>query len=185
MSVLNRSFLSFMIFKQDLESYLAEFTARYDDVMPRITSFELPQQPHGSITPEKRIMWTPKSQPELTAFMPHVMSGDYFIAARADWARSAQVRTSTFEDEYPINELNFHEYGQQRRFVRAFIDDGGWDFFQKGDPLPGEDVSKYTRRLIKDRLRRDDVFSVLEAWGANVRTAEFWQPHGDAYTFVA
>lgn len=184
-SVLDREFLNFTIFKQGLNDFMTDFVSHSPDIALKAVQFALPRQPYHSLPSNTNIAWSPKFQPELTAFMPHASSGDYFVARRASWTCYVSVRTSTADREFPINEFDYHERGERRRFVRAFRDYPNWEFLQIGAPLPFEQTSKYNKRKIRDRLCREDILSYLEAWGARVRTEEFWQTDQPSYTFVS
>jgi hypothetical protein len=71
------------------------------------------------------LLWSPKSNPNLTAFMPHVQSGGYFVVNAAylnHGHQVVQVRVTSASDEYPINEFITFSSGKMQRIVRAMRD---------------------------------------------------------------
>ena len=70
------------------------------------------------------------------------------------------------------------------RFVRVMSDNPGWDFYQKGDSLPFENLGKYQLRLKRKRLQRGDVLAYAESWGAPITSAMFWRSDFPAVTFL-
>jgi hypothetical protein len=155
---------------------------------PQETGFRLPLQPYSeSADAGPMLFWTPQSSPNLTAFMPHVQSGGYFVvdaAYQAHCCRVAQVRVSSPSAEYPINEFIVCSGGKMERIVRSMRDSPRWQFFAEGDVQPYENVAAYSARRIKDRLTRETALLYLSAWGAPVQKPEFWLPAGPCFTFA-
>lgn len=190
MSVLEREFFNLTVFKQPLVEFIDAFELRVKARLKAVpTPFVLPKQPYNSTDGQPPLLlWSPRSQPDLTAFMPHVQAGDYFVTAQASWKLKStyvSVRSTTQNEEWPINEFDCYERGEQRRFVRAFRDSPRWDFHEIGEPLEFENVEKYQRRRIRDRFCREDLIAYLEAWGAALNDADFWQTDAQAFTFVS
>jgi len=133
------------------------------------------------------IMWSPSCSSHLTAFMPHVQSGDYFVLQYAHKHMklgAASIRSTLDNDEWPINEFIVHADGERKRIVRTMRDSSRWDFFAEGEILPFEDEIKYSERRIRDRLSRNDLIKYIEAWGAPVSNFQFWTTESNSYTFA-
>ena len=189
-AVLERDFFNLTVFKQPLAQFIAAFEREVTAPLKAVpTAFVLPHQPYAASDGQPPlILWSPLSQPELTAFMPHVRSGDYFVTAHAGKTLKASyvsVRSTPEDVEWPINEFDCTEDGRQRRFVRAFRDSPRWDFHEVGEPFAFEDVAKYRRRRIRDRFTRADLIACLHAWGATVDDADFWHSDAQAFSFVS
>lgn len=187
MPVLNREFFNFAVIKQPLGGFLRDFQRKVPlNMSARPSAFVLPEQPYtASPDDPPLLLWTPACASHLTAFMPHVSSGDYFVTAQASSSLNlawAAVRSRHPEAEYPINEFQCHEGGQEQRFVRAFKDGERWDFFERGRRLAFEDQATYTKRLIRDRLSREMVLAYMDAWGAPVGAPDFWRSDQEAFT---
>jgi hypothetical protein len=119
--------------------------------------------------------------------MPSVQSGDYFVVEYANSRfklPAAAIRATTPNVEWPVNEFICYEGGTRRRVVRAMRDSPRWDFYSDGEVLPCEALESYGRRRVRDRLTREDLLSYLEAWGAPVRSDEFWRSSEPAFTLL-
>jgi len=188
MHVLEREFFTVSVIAAPLP-HLAELFAvdAPSAVVLAPTALAFPLQPYRSAEHDlPMVLWSPSAAPELTAFMPAVRSGDYFVTkyAHENFGLSvATGRSSVSSAEWPIAEFVSYPSHKRRRIVRAMRDDPHWEFFADGDVLPFEDTAKYSRRLIKDRFVRDDVIRYLECWGAPVRDPKFWESD-EAMTFV-
>ena len=185
MPVLTRAFFNFAVIKQPLSDFVRDFEPKGPaPISARPTAFVLPEQPYAASPDDPPLLlWSPAAAPHLTAFMPHVSSGDYFVTASLNvpWAA---VRSRHPEAEYPINEFQCHQDGQEQRFVRAFKDGERWDFFERGGRLTFEDQATYTKRLIRDRLTREMVLAYMDAWGAPVGAPDFWRSDEEASTLT-
>lgn len=62
------------------------------------------------------------------------------------------------------------------RSIAAVNDGGRWVFHQFGEPLPFEEVSRYTARRIKDRFTFDMLQSYLRALGLDPFEESFYLP---------
>lgn len=119
--------------------------------------------------------------------MPHVSSGDYFVteyACRRFGFAGVTVRSSTQDDESPINEFITYASNQRRRVVRAMKDSPRWDFYTEGEPLHFENQSTYMAHRVRDRFRREALLDYLARWGAPMRDAGFWSSRQQAMTLL-
>lgn len=189
MSILERDFINLSVIRAPLEAVLSSFD-NYSAmrVKSEPTFFIFPHQPYqkNQVSPPL-LLWSPACAPGLTAFMPSVSSGDYFVVSYAGESfgyEVASVRSTTSKVEYPINEFVVHKDNQIQRFVRAMRDSPKWEFYEQGEPLAFENSQKYKERLIKNRLVREDIFLYLKSWGAPVISPEFWQTSQAAFTFA-
>jgi len=189
MPVLERSFFNLAVMKVTLAELLEAFSSLPSlSVQAENTKLLFPRQPyHASPSDLPMILWSPKCAPELTAFMPQVSSGDYFVleyACKRFGYATASVRSTPQTAEWPINEFIARDGEKRQRIVRAMKDSPRWEFYAEGESLPFEVQSNYTARLVRDRFQRGALLTYLEQWGAPVRRAEFWQSHREAKTFV-
>jgi hypothetical protein len=133
------------------------------------------------------LLWSPACAPELTAFMPQVSSGDYFFveyACRRFGFAGIDIRSTTQDFEWPVNEFIVYESNVRRRCVRALKDSPRWEFYTQGDPLDFENEEAYTARRVRDRIQRESLLGYAESWGAPVRNPEFWSSRRQAVTLV-
>jgi hypothetical protein len=188
MLVLTRSFFNLAVIKAPLDSLVAAFSGLPPLVSASaaVTPLTFPAQPYraGAQDPPM-LLWSPACAPELTAFMPQTSSGDYFVteyACRRFGFAGIAVRSSTQEDEWPLNEFIAYESNQQRRVVRVMKDSPRWDFYTAGEPLPFEDPGAYTARRVRDRFQREALLGCLAHWGAPVCDPRFWSSGRPALT---
>jgi hypothetical protein len=188
MHVIEREFFNLVVIAAPLPEVVALFRAdRPSSLSLEPASLVFPLQPYSATERDlPMLLWSPNAAPGLTAFMPHVQSGDYFVikyALERFGLSVATGRSASSSAEWPITEFIAYSSGKQRRIVRAMRDDPRWDFFADGDALPFEKTENYRRRLIKDRFVRDDLLQYFECWGAPVRDPAFWQGE-EGMTFV-
>jgi hypothetical protein len=188
MSVLARSFFNLAVIKVPLHRLIAAFAGLHWPVRATATPLVFPAQPYSrSPTDLPLLLWTPACAPELTAFMPQVSSGDYFVveyACRRFGFAGVSIRSTTQDDEWPINEFIVYESNELRRCVRAMKDSSRWDFYTQGAPLNFENEAAYQARRLRDRIQRESLLGYVESWGAPVGNPEFWSSHQEAMTLV-
>lgn len=156
-------------------------------IEPRVAALAFPEQPYEEADTSPMIFWAPSCEPHHTAFMPGVSSGDYWVMAYATERfgyEAIEVRSTTNEDPWPINELAVYEAGKRRRFVRTMRESTKWDFYTAGTPLPYENQAAYQARRIRDRFSRETLLDCIERWGAGIRDPLFWTSDQPAITFV-
>lgn len=56
------------------------------------------------------------------------------------------------DSHHPSTAFEFFRGGASVRRVHAWKEDDGWHFVNRGIPLPFEDTSRYSQRLIGERL---------------------------------
>jgi len=192
MTVIEREFFNLGVIKASLNQVTTAFANLFHPVLARPTALSFPvQRYHAEPGDPPLMLWTPCSSPDLTAFMPHVSSGDYFVASYASERFKlslAHVRSTARGSAEPINEFVAYPdgsgVGPSSRMVRAFKDDPRWDFCATGEPLPFEDERAYTARFVRDRFTRPMLLDHLESWGAPVRNQAFWESDEQAVTLV-
>lgn len=188
--VLDRPFFNLSVVRAPLAELIDQFAHLPPLVAARAqaTPGVFPEQPYRATDGgPPLLLWSPACSPELTAAMPSVSSGDYFVmeyACKRFGHDGVAVRSTTQTEESPINEFAVYAGNRMQRFVRAMKDSPRWNFYQEGEPLPYEAADAYTARRVRDRLPRETVLRYLEAWGAPVREAAFWQCAGEAVTLV-
>lgn len=75
---------------------------------------------------------------------------------------------------YHRNAMTLIEKGADRRVVYA-QHDPQWVFFERGTPLPIEDVARYHNPKVSERVTRDYVVSLAEKAGFPLRDDSFWR----------
>ena len=190
MPVLSRPFFNLAVIQAPLDSLIAAFS----ELPPLVrlsaaaTPLVFPAQ-HYQAKPQDPplLLWSPACAPGLTAVMPHVSSGDYFVieyACRRFGFAGVAVRSSSQADESPINEFITYASNQQQRVVRAMKDSPRWDFYTEGEPLHFEDQNAYMARRVRDRFQREALLDYLARWGAPVRDPAFWTSRQPAVTLL-
>lgn len=188
--VLERPFFNLSVVRAPLATLIDQFAGLPPLVAARAERVALafPDQPYTAARGAlPLLLWSPACSPGLTAVMPSVSSGDYFVlsyACQRFGHDGVAVRSSNASDAEPINEFVTYTGNRMQRAVRAMKDSPRWDFYQQGEPLPFESVDAYTARRVRDRLQREAVLRYLEDWGAPVRDAAFWRSQGAAVTLV-
>jgi len=188
MFVLARSFFNLAVIKAPLPGLIAAFAELPWSVSATATPLVFPSQPYGTSPGDPPLLlWSPACAPELTAFMPHVSSGDYFVveyACRRFGFPGVAFRSTSQGVEWPINEFIVYESNELRRHVRAMKDSPRWNFHVEGAPLHFENEAAYTARRVRDRIQRELLLGYVESWGGPVRNPEFWSSRQDAVTLV-
>lgn len=190
MNIIDREFFYVGVIKAPLPQLTDAFAGLFHPVLSRAIALNFPlQQAHAEVDELPLALWTPCCSPGLTAFMPHRPSVSRFVAAYATERfgfAAVEVRSTTKECEYPINEFVAHPGGNSldRRIVRAFRDEPRWDFYVDGPPLPFENEGAYSARFVRDRFTRPMLLDYLELWGAPIRNQDFWRTDKHAVTLV-
>jgi len=188
MSVLARPFFSLAVIKVPLPGLITAFGELPRPISATATTLVFPSQPYSRNPADPpMLLWSPACAPELTAFMPQVSSGDYFIieyACRRFGFAGVDVRSTTLDVEWPVNEFIVYESNELRRCVRALKDSPRWEFYTQGEPLDFENEEAYTARRVRDRIHRESLLGCVESWGAPVRNSGFWSSRQEAVTLV-
>jgi len=186
--VFARPFFNLTVIKAPLVDLIAAFAGLPRPVSARRTPFSFPSQAyHASPADAPLLLWSPACAPELTAFMPQVGSGDYFVveyACRRFGFEGVAIRSTTQDVECPVNEFIVYESNELRRLVRAMKDSPRWEFYTKGTPLPFENEAAYAAKRVRDRLQREALLGYAQAWGAPVREPEFWSSRQESMTLA-
>lgn len=188
MPVLARSFFNLAVIKVPLPELLTAFGELPWPKRATATPLVFPTQTYspGPADPPM-LLWSPACAPELTAFMPRVSSGDYFVveyACRRFGFAGAAVRSTSQDVEWPINEFIVYESNELRRCVRAMKDSPRWEFYTQGAPLPFENEAAYAARRVRDRIQRESLLGYVESWGAPLGNPGFWSSRQEAMTLL-
>ena len=97
----------------------------------------------------------------------------YMVSKRVPGLHLA-VQASNLSCEYPRNALMAIAGDQEVRAVYAMRDTKAWDFFEKGEPLPFEDLSFYGLRQKRDRLTSKIISEYLVRFGYGSLDKDFW-----------
>ncbi len=189
MQVYERPFFNIAVFRIPLQTLSDLFTATpVPGLKLRSTDLDFPlQKYHTQAGEPPMLLWSPRSNPEICAFMPSVESGDYFVttfACKRFNIPGVAVRSTVQEVPWPINEFIAYEGGPRRRIVRAMRESTRWDFFADGEPLEIEATDLYGARKIRNRFNRGMVLSYLRMWGSPIEDDSFWDSSDEALTFV-
>jgi hypothetical protein len=190
MNVINRKFFNFAVVNVPMAQVIEAFAGLFHPVLSRPTPLIFPQQSHQvKEGAPPLLLWSPISAPRLTAFMPQVASGDYFVVSYAHERFGfplVSVRSTGLEESHPLHEFAVYEGKgvKPRRLVRVMLGEPKWDFYTEGEPLPFENLQAYRAQRIRDRFSSEMLVTYVEQWGAPVRSADFWRSAEDAITLV-
>lgn len=188
MSVLARPFFNLAVLKVPLPALVAAFGTLTWPISAKATPLVFPSQPYSSNDADPPLLlWSPACAPELTAFMPRVSSGDYFVVeyvCRRFGFAGIVVRSTMQDVEWPLNEFIVYESNELQRHVRAMKDSPRWDFYTEGALLDFENETAYMARRVRDRLQRELLLDYVASWGAPVGHPEFWSSYQEAVTLV-
>jgi hypothetical protein len=76
--------------------------------------------------------------------------------------------------QYHRNAMTVIDNGDDRRVIYA-QHDPKWVFFERGEPLPIEDVARYRKRKVSERVTREYVLSLAEKAGFPLADDAFWR----------
>ena len=96
------------------------------------------------------------------ASLTHMVSG-----ALPDY-RFISVRSSSSQDEWPIQEFSLLQNQRQVRFVRTMRETGGWDYWEEGEIQPFEEPQAYKLRSKQDRITRNMIVRYLDQLSINL-----------------
>jgi hypothetical protein len=154
-------------------------TARweYSEREPNPKSIYFPKPPPGSGHPYHFMVWEPIASAG-AMFMIDLADGWHGAAAaisKSTHQPSLIVTLSKSSISFPIWSLYWYEEGETRRVVHLLLDNDGWTFFQKGEPLPFEDVRNYEAQRITDRLTTDILLQYLKMLGWDLLDDSIWK----------
>jgi len=129
--------------------------------------------------------YEPRTTPGITVQVANYQDGWHSLV----WCLSQDLpgRCYSFaigsaDDEWPA--CMFNVYGRDRhRHVSLLRDVDRWKFWQKGDPLPEEEVDSYKKRRSIDRLSRESLTRLAERLGFPIQDDRFWDSTGYAEFF--
>ena len=128
------------------------------------------------------VFYRPVAAPQTVRLLIHIDTFSYNIPAilkcDAVFIRSTG-EASGFEIEWPIQEFEYYEHGESRRFVRV-MDDERWEFFERGARFDWENADQYRRRRKKDRVTRKMIVDYARRFGVDLEDDSFWQSDHDA-----
>lgn len=131
---------------------------------------------YGKYLEKKILLWKPKGRSYcsmvgscLSNFFPQVrwINREYHVCVTG---------YSAYNDkDYPFYDFFRYEPEGLRRYVRTMKDDPRWEFYQEGEPFEFEDVSRYSRRLKRERLDRDMVIEYMRQMGYDLEDPSFYE----------
>lgn len=74
--------------------------------------------------------------------------------------------------------LDIYDSGRAIRHLQASDQDGRWEFYQSGEPLPFEDLEAYQRRRVRDRFTPEMLEAYSAALGLRPFDADFYLATG-------
>jgi hypothetical protein len=107
----------------------------------------------------------------LTAYVCNLVDGWvslYDNAVRNNVFDAYFFRATLSESEYQVFEMKGWRSGVLQRELRVIKDEAGWDFVNKGTPVPIESPMQYKRRRIGARLDRGLIDRYSDAVGCRV-----------------
>jgi hypothetical protein len=147
----------------------------------------------GSPTPgaahkHRVLVFSPKPQ-DFTLFTVNLQDGWNSLAynlTREKGCSALCLQFSSDDIEYPARAFTWTDKAEDTRHVSVRLEDK-WSFFQQGLPLPQEDVTSYSKRLIKSRLTNEQLWNLAKRFGVEIGDATvltgngilFWQKEGD------
>lgn len=84
------------------------------------------------------------------------------------------VQVSSPSSEYPRNALTAIATDREVRVIYSMRDTNGWDFFEKGEPLPFENLTFYESRPKRERLTPEIISEYLIRFGYGSLDRDFW-----------
>ena len=74
--------------------------------------------------------------------------------------------------------LDIYDSGRAIRHIQASDQDGRWEFYQSGEPLPFEDLEAYERRRVRDRFTPEMLDAYCAALGLRPFDPDFYLASG-------
>jgi hypothetical protein len=131
-------------------------------------------------TTRKCVLWTPKANPGVTAFLNNLDDGMEFnldrLSRKVPWRVVTTVLFDDPKNEFPACAIScYHNFQETKRRIAAMKEIDGWLFHTEGPLLSFENPEYYERRLVRDRLNRNIIASYLTALGYDVADDRFWE----------
>ena len=135
----------------------------------------------------KVIIWQPASiNFDMVAFITNM--GDGWLTLLTSYSyrynrKTIQIDLSDPKKEYPIYKFDVRQGKSDSRIVQAMKDSDKWVFYEKGNTLPFEQRTNYTKRKISDRLNNLIIEDYLKKNGIDINKEDFWRSKGNAVEF--
>ena len=148
------------------------------------TNFIHPEQP---FTPPHKavVLWEPIGKKSHTIFMANFSDG-WFTLANILGVRFKhelyRLRISDPKSEWPVWSFEYFLEGKEVRVIQVLKDDPSWEFYERGDILPFENLGYYKRRIIKERFNKDILIEYMKAVGWDLLDESFWLPSSTSYS---
>lgn len=132
-------------------------------------------------TESRFLLYEPLSNPSQTVFFTNYVDGWHTAVYNYSRLFNKQVfllgftmNKSKYEPAWFFQYLQSAGKEVNERVV-YLIKEGKWVFYEKGDPLPIEEVSNYSKRYKKDRLNNEIIFGYLKSAGYDLQNDEFYK----------
>lgn len=130
------------------------------------------------------LVYAPKNSPNHCVFISNSGDGWYTLINRmCNELQIKCISIASTQDSvrYPLNSFRVYENGRDIRYVRAMLDGGQWDFFEKGAIQYFESSANYREKRIKNRLSRAVVVDYLGKVGIDIQVDGFWETDEPAF----
>jgi hypothetical protein len=138
--------------------------------------------PSGGAHLTKALLFEPESLPDKTVKIANLQDGWMTMCnLLANKIQGQHLRAITSVDkDYPVTSFDVLNNGKSIRYVRAFREDPSWEFYERGERQFFEEPLNYKKRLVRDRLNREILFSYLAKLGWDLTDPLFWRSRVDA-----
>jgi hypothetical protein len=137
--------------------------------------------PSGSGTwPRRLLCFQLQGERSVLVMTSNGTDGWNSLAYRAAIRRDVAVLVVVFSVDSPATArgLTLYEGAEELRTVWAQLDDSRATFVQRGEPIAGEDVGRYRKRRIQERLSNEYLLEICAANGVPMCDEPAWSGPG-------
>jgi hypothetical protein len=140
-----------------------------------------PRPQRGGAEPMRVVIWSPLSQPDISAFYPNSSDGwSTLIQCLSDEGMpdSISIRSTRDGEKWSLQNIHYMSSGgQTKRLLQLIKEEDGFKFYQEGSPFDFENLTIKPRRRISTR---EDVLEFIGHLGIDLRDGKFWVTDRDA-----
>lgn len=144
------------------------------------------EPPAGARHPSSVMLFAPRTSPGCTVLFANAQDGWMTLTVSTSKKLAGpfySLDLGSDRVEWPMYRLAVRENGEDIRCMHVMKDSDRWVFYQKGDPIPEEDVTMYQKRRVRDRMTREYLVGVAERLGFPVADDSFWRSDIEAVYF--
>jgi hypothetical protein len=148
---------------------------------------DFPPPRSGASKPRNFMMWSPRTNPELTAFYDNSRDGSsHFVRKLTLESGTAcvSIRTTRPNEKWGVQELEYRAKNldtyKSTRLLQWLEEEDGYRLYEEGVPLPFENKQIKLENRVVDRPA---VLKLMRGFRIDLENGDFWKSDRDAFYF--